>query len=134
MVELLSPYGDVIPQIGYTQFYDPAIREGVVNDTLSVLDSLGLRPEGMNHFQMDSYVVNYTRSLGLSYNIGYCYDQDLIDWVTTRGALPMPYYASESDCLIPSNNSGLLILPWFTFDYVDSFNLDHRWCSHPLTI
>ncbi len=128
----LSKLGDIIPLFGYTQCYNTEVRSAMLDEAKLFFNSNGQEFKGIFQFQIDTYLLNYAKNSGLDYVVGYAYDQWLIDWVTTRGGLPLPYYASQTNSLVPSSNAGMLVLPAFTFDYIDSFELGHSWCSHPL--
>lgn len=128
----LSKLGEIIPLFGYTQCYDTKVRSAMFDEAKQFFSSNGQELKGIFQFQLDTFLLNYAKNQGLNYVVGYAYDQWLVDWVTTRGALPFPYYTSQTNSLVPANNTGMLVLPAFTFDYVDSFELGHSWCSHPL--
>jgi hypothetical protein len=136
-INLLQSQGECIPVFAFLQTLTPKTRLNEVNSTLEKWQSMfGSLPEGIFSFMPDTLVNNYILNIGLKYVIGYCFDQYTIDFMTERGGWQLPYYASTWHTLAPNNetNGGLIVYPHSTWDWLDSFNIDHAYQTHPMTI
>jgi hypothetical protein len=134
-VNQLTTIGEVIPGTGYLQRLPPQDRISFVNDTLqSWRDHVGYVPSGFFMFQPDTLIINFLKSQNVSYFLGYCFDQYQIDWMSMRGGWQLPYYASQINALMPENQTegGVVVLPWLTWDWRDSFTVSHNYDTHPV--
>ena len=142
-IEFLTGIGEVIPLLsavspdgytpGYIQTVSPAERIQIVDRTINEWKtSLGHVPSGVFMFQPDTLVSNHLESQNVTYILGYCFEQYTVDWMTMRGGWQLPYYASSEHALMPENQSkfGTLILPWLTWDWIDSLTLSHNYNTH----
>jgi hypothetical protein len=129
----LQSLGELIPGLVLgLQCYDVATREAWVNGTLETWETkFGSLPNGIFVFQPDTAILNFIKNAGLTYVLGYCFDQYVIDFMTERGGWQLPYYASESHVLRPNNETsgGVVVYPHVTWDWIDSFTLSHSYCN-----
>jgi hypothetical protein len=133
----LSDIGEAIPGVGPLQTFQPSERITFLEYLISQWQLYtGAKPQGIFMFQPDTVSLNYLRLQGINYVVGYCFDQYEIDWMTMRGGWQLPYYASSISALMPENASerGVLVYPWLTWDWVDSFTLDHVYDTHPFDV
>jgi hypothetical protein len=143
-LEFLETMGDVIPFLWGGFFYaeqapplqslDPSQRIAVVDDVLAQwINYTGRLPDGVFCWQPDTFTLNYLETKGIQFNIGYCFDQYVIDYMTMRGGWQEPYYASSWNALAPNNQTegGVVILPYVTWDWIDSFTRSHFYDSEP---
>lgn len=143
-LEFLERMGDVIPFLWGGFFYAeqapplqslvPSQRIAVVEDVLAQwINYTGRLPDGVFCWQPDTFTLNYLETRGIQFNIGYCFDQYVIDYMTMRGGWQEPYYASSWNALAPNNQTegGVVILPYVTWDWVDSFTRSHLYNSEP---
>ncbi len=95
---------------------------------------LGYPPDGVFMYQPDTCSANFLKANGVNYVMGYCFDQYQVDWMSERGGWQLPYYANSKQSLMPENESaqGIVILPWLTWDWVDSFTLNHLFESETI--
>ncbi len=134
-INQLAKIGEVIPGIGYLQTKSPQDRISFLNQTLlSWRDHVGYMPSGFFMFQPDTLTINFLKSQGVTYFLGYCFDQYQIDWMSMRGGWQLPYYASQNNALMPESQteSGVVVLPWLTWDWIDSFTVSHNYNTHPV--
>ncbi len=137
-INALSAVGEVIPLTGFVQVRSPQERIDYLQRTIidGWINSTGSPPHGIFAFQPDTFVSNWLKSQNVSYIMGYAFDQFEIDWMTMRGGWQLPYYASEVNALMPENqtNGGMVVLPWVTWDWIDSFTLSHIYNTHPVDV
>jgi hypothetical protein len=136
-LDTLKEYGILIPETYNMQRYEPSERKAVINGIVDEWESVvGYAPKGIFDFQPDTYTVNYCKTKGIQYVVGYCFDQYAVDWMTERGGWQMPYYASPDHVLMPNNASsgGVLVFPHQVWDWVSSFTVSHNLHTHPLSI
>ena len=134
-INWLQSQAELIPCISRSQIYNTAVRASKTDTLLNNWNAtFGSYPKGIFSFQPDTYLVNYTNTnYGVEYWQGYCFDQYVIDRFTERGGWQLPYYAREDHVLVPNNVSGgVVIYPHLTWDWIDSFTLDHEYSTHPL--
>ena len=84
-------------------------------------------------YQPDTYFINAAEQRGIKYVMGYCFDQYQVDYMTMRGGWQLPYYASSINALMPENSTsgGVVVLPWLTWDWIDSFTVSHLYETEP---
>jgi hypothetical protein len=135
-VDFLTSLGEVIPATLYAiQKYTLQNRTDFFNRTINEWkDKLGYAPVGFFMYQPDTYSLNFLKANGINYSMGYCFDQYVIDHMTMRGGWQLPYYANSQNALIPENKTegGIMVLPWLTWDWVDSFTLSHLYESETI--
>jgi hypothetical protein len=133
-LNMLQNIGEVIPLTGFMQTDLPQDRINYLQQTVidEWINHTGKPPQGIFAFQPDTTISNYLKTQNVSYIMGYCFDQYLIDWMTMRGGWQLPYYASSTNALAPENTTdkGTVVLPWLTWDWIDSFTLDHCYDTH----
>jgi hypothetical protein len=132
-MDFLASIGEIMPA---TYF---AIQKNLPEERIAILDRILNEwknythqvPEGFFMYQPDTYSLNYLRSQGVNYTMGYCFDQYNVDFMTERGGWQLPYYASSKHALAPENETlgGMVVLPWLTWDWIDSFTLSHMFQS-----
>jgi len=134
-VNFLTSIGEVIPDISadFIIQFTPATRLDYLNFTIDqwINSSIGSPPQGIFMYQPDTYFINAAEQRGIKYVMGYCFDQYQVDYMTMRGGWQLPYYASSINALMPENTSkgGIVVLPWLTWDWIDSFTLSHLYES-----
>lgn len=134
-ISKLKQYGEIIPRLAYVQQLSPTEREAKVDATIvKYNNSLGCTPKGVFDYIPDTYTARYLYSKGIVYYQGYCFDQWIIDYMSMRGGFQMPYYASDTHVLIPSNQRGIIILPHASWDWIASFKYAHSIQLHPLNL
>lgn len=135
-VDFLTSLGEVIPATPYAiQQYTLQSRIDIFNLTINEWkDKLGYAPVGFFMYQPDTYSLNFLRANGINYSMGYCFDQYVVDHMTMRGGWQLPYYANSQNALIPENRTegGIVVLPWLTWDWIDSFTLSHLYESETI--
>ncbi|MEM2849205.1 MAG: hypothetical protein QXI36_02900 [Candidatus Bathyarchaeia archaeon] len=136
-INFLKNYGKMIPVFSLMiASLSPRERESYADNIFKYwYDHIGEYPKGIFTFMPDTYTVNYLHSkYGILYIQGYCFDQYLIDWMTTRGGWQLPYYASPFHILRPNNvyPRGVVVFPHITWDWVASFTHDHQYSTHIL--
>jgi hypothetical protein len=133
-IDTLTRYGEVIPFTEFMQVLKPQDRTDYLQKNVidEWVNHTGKPPVGIFTFQPDTYICNWLKVQNVSYVMGYCFDQYLIDHMTMRGGWQLPYYASTSNVLMPENTTegGTVILPWLTWDWIDSFTLNHCYDTH----
>jgi hypothetical protein len=93
----------------------------------------GVFPKGVFMFQPDTFSLNWlSDNYGIEYCVGYCFDQWKLDGMSMRGGFQAPYYASRENALVPSKNQGVVIFPWFTWDWIERFIRSHNINVHPV--
>jgi hypothetical protein len=132
-LDFLTSLGELVPAVYF------AIQKNMPEERKTILDKILNEwknythqvPEGVFMHQPDTYSLNYLRSQGVNYTMGYCFDQYNVDFMTERGGWQLPYYASSRHALAPENQTagGMLVLPWLTWDWIDSFTLSHMFQS-----
>jgi hypothetical protein len=134
-INQLATIGEVIPGTIYLQTRTPQDRIAFLNDTInSWKNYVGYPPSGFFMFQPDTLAINFLESQGVTYVVGYCFDQYQVDWMSMRGGWQLPYYASQINALMPENQTqdGVVVLPWLTWDWKDSFTVGHNYNTHPV--
>jgi hypothetical protein len=141
-VNFLTSIGEVIPDISYdyiqrfapnNQTYFGVSRNDILNLTLNEWNSTFgtsshfIVPDGIFMYQPDTYFTNQAYERGVNFIAGYCFDQYQVDYMSMRGGWQLPYYASSTNALAPENTTsgGIVVLPWLTWDWIDSFTLSH---------
>jgi hypothetical protein len=132
-VQFMKSRGEIIPAFSYLQTYTPKEREVYVDHYLEVFRArVGSYPKGIFTFQPDTYAANYLQEkYGVSYVMGYAFDQYLIDYMSMRGGWQAPYYASRENIMVPSARRGLVVLPHLTWDWIARYSLNHGYNTHP---
>jgi len=135
-VDLLKSYGTLIPRIDYIQKYDIASRKAWVDSICNdFLTYVGYYPKGIFDYVPDTWTAEYIKkTYNMTYYAGYCFDQYLIDYMTMRGGMQLPYYASPNHILQPSNAKGIVVFPHVTWDWIDSFTTDFAYNTHLLSL
>jgi len=146
-IDFLSSIGEVIPaggaysseghSEGFIQTFTPEMRIYYMNSTLNEWKQhIGTIPKGFFMFQPDTDVSNFMLENGVEYQIGYCFDQYVVDWMTMRGGWQLPYYSYSKNSLVPENTTqgGFIVYPWLTWDWLDSFTLGHNYDTHPIDV
>ncbi len=134
-INQLSAIGEVIPGAGYLQHRTPQDRTISLSNLVSSWETyVGKKPKGFFMFQPDTLSVNFLKSKDVNYVLGYCFDQYYVDWMAMRGGWQLPYYASQTNALMPENRTkgGAVVLPWLTWDWKDSFITSHNYDTHPI--
>lgn len=136
-VNFLTSIGEVIPDISadFIIQFTPATRLDYLNFTIDqwINSSIGSPPQGIFMYQPDTYFINAAEQRGIKYVMGYCFDQYQVDYMTMRGGWQLPYYASSINALMPENSTsgGVVVLPWLTWDWIDSFTVSHLYETEP---
>ena len=135
-VDFVTAIGEAVPMTPFAiQQYSPIDRISLFNNTLHDWNtSLGCLPDGVFMFQPDTCSLNYLKSCGVNYSMGYCFDQYLVDYMSMRGGWQLPYYAYTKQAIMPENTTegGMVVLPWLTWDWIDSFKLSHLYESETM--
>jgi hypothetical protein len=135
-INILKAHGEIIPRIADIQTQVPDSRINTVVSIISEFNrALNTTIKGVFDFIPDTYTANYLVTQGITYYQGYCFDQWKIDYMSMRGGLQMPYYASSQHVNIPSNNTtGIVILPHASWDWSASFTVTHNLQLHPVNV
>lgn len=135
-LNFLTSIGEIAPVTYFAiQQNTPQERIKIFTDMLNEwITYTGNVPQGVFMFQPDTLSLNYLYSRNVSYVMGYCFDQYNVDFMTMRGGWQLLYYASSINALMPENTTekGMVVLPWLTWDWIDSFTLSHLYESETL--
>jgi hypothetical protein len=134
--DTMKSFGKIIPLLGYMQLYDTTTRKLIVDNLIQDWQAkLNQKPAGFFCFQPDTYTVNYLAERDITYVQGYCFDQYLGDYMTMRGGWQMPYLADKLHANKPSRNeTGVVILPHVTWDWIASFTESPELNTHILNL
>ncbi|MFQ5711347.1 MAG: DUF3131 domain-containing protein [Candidatus Geothermarchaeales archaeon] len=123
---------EYIPYFWHMQRRSLSEREVYVDEYFKAFRSVfGDYPKGFFDFQPDTYTLLYAREkYEITYAVGYVWDQVNIDFITERGAIPFPYYASRGNHMVParngSDNSGVVMLPSFAISPTLRYHFDNN--------
>ncbi len=130
--EKLKKYGDLmIPELSYMQRLEPRRRADVVDAWFGALRSVtGRTPEGFFSFQADTFTANYAHDrYNVSFVIGNLWDTVNLDFISARGGLALPYYASRRHSLIPASDladSSVLMIQPFAIAPTGRYHYDNN--------
>jgi len=130
--EKLSGYGDsLIPELSFMQRHEPKNRAGDVDRWFGALKvATGKSPLGFFSFQVDTFTANYASDrYGATFAIGNAWDQVNMDFMSMRGGLALPYYASRRHSLVPASDqddSSVLVIQPFAIAPADTYHYDNN--------
>lgn len=137
-LNVLKTYGNFIFRFPYPQIYN-------LNDRKNFVDNITYHvrtwfndpnyPINLYNFAPDSFTIHYAyKNYNLTYVVGYCFDQYKIDHITELGGWQLPYYASFTHILRPSNGKSAIVFPHLTWDWINSFEYSHHLNTHPYNV
>jgi hypothetical protein len=135
-LNLLKTYGVLIPRIDYAQTWALPNRSALVDAIFANWSSyVGYYPKGVFDYAPDAYVANYVYSkYNCTFYQGYCFDQYRTDYMSMRGGWQLPYYADGSNILVPKRNKGIVVFSHASWDWIDSFQINHNLQLHPMNL
>ncbi|MFX1577987.1 MAG: hypothetical protein ACFFCF_12580 [Promethearchaeota archaeon] len=126
-INFLKSRGLLLAADGYMQYWTLSQRESMMDSMINTFNDHGITLKGLFMFQPDTYTMNYLYSqYGFEYYVGYCFEQYVIDYMTMKGGWQLPYYHNSEHALrLAEDNSGLVVFPHLTWDWVSSLTHSH---------